>query len=96
MVIGAPSLVAAVEARGFEIADTDVSAVVAGLDRAFTFDKLQKAQTTRLGGARFFGTNPDRMLPHGDGYEPGARSILAAIETASGVAPLSSASRSPT
>ena len=88
MVIGARSLVAAVEARGFEIADTDVSAVVAGLDRAFTFDKLQKAQTALLGGARFFGTNPDRMLPHGDGYEPGAGSILAAIETASGVAPL--------
>jgi 4-nitrophenyl phosphatase len=88
MVIGAPSLVAAVEARGFEIADTDVSAVVVGLDRTFTFDKLQKAQTALLGGARFFGTNPDRMLPHGNGYEPGAGSILAAIETASGVVPV--------
>ncbi|WP_229665137.1 HAD-IIA family hydrolase [Paracoccus acridae] len=88
MVIGAPSLVAAVEARGFQIADTDVAAVVVGLDREFTFDKLQKAQTALLGGARFFGTNPDRMLPHGDGFEPGAGSILAAIETASGVMPL--------
>lgn len=88
MVIGAPSLIAAVKARGFEITETDVAAVVVGLDRAFTFDKLQKAQTALLGGARFFGTNPDRMLPHGDGFEPGAGSILAAIETASGVAPL--------
>ena len=28
------------------------------------------------------------MLPHGDGFEPGAGSILKAIETASGVAPV--------
>lgn len=88
MVIGAPSLVAAVEARGFQVADRDVAAVVVGLDRAFSFDKLQRAQAALLGGARFFGTNPDRMVPRGQGYEPGAGSILAAIETASGVAPV--------
>ena len=88
MVIGAPALVRAVEERGFEIADDDVSAVVAGLDRAFTFAKLAKAQTALMSGARFIGTNPDHMLPHGGGFEPGAGSILKAIETASGVAPL--------
>lgn len=88
MVIGAPSLVGAIEAQGFQIADRDVQAVVVGLDRAFTFEKLQKAQSALLAGASFFGTNADRMLPHGTGYEPGAGSILAAIETASGVAPI--------
>jgi 4-nitrophenyl phosphatase len=41
-----------------------------------------------MGGAHFIGTNPDHMLPHGDGFEPGAGSILKAIETASGVAPV--------
>jgi 4-nitrophenyl phosphatase len=87
MVIGATALVRAVEERGFEIADEDVSAVVAGLDRAFTFEKLARAQTALLQGAHFIGTNPDPMLPHGDGFEPGAGSILKAIETASGTAP---------
>jgi len=88
MVIGAPSLAGAVEAQGFQIANRDVQAVVVGLDRAFTFEKLHKAQSALIAGASFFGTNADRMLPHGLGYEPGAGSILAAIETASGVAPL--------
>ncbi|WP_371229271.1 HAD-IIA family hydrolase [Roseovarius sp. 2305UL8-3] len=88
MVIGATALRRAVEQRGFEIADEDVAAVVAGLDRAFTFEKLARAQTALMQGARFIGTNPDHMLPHGGGFEPGAGSILKAIETASGVAPL--------
>lgn len=88
MVIGATSLRRAVEQRGFEIANEDVSAVVVGLDRAFTFEKLAKAQTALMKGARFIGTNPDHMLPHGDGFEPGAGSILKAIETASGVSPM--------
>jgi 4-nitrophenyl phosphatase len=88
MVIGAPALLQAVEKSGFEIADENVSAVIAGLDREFSFEKLTKAQTALMGGAHFIGTNPDHMLPHGDGFEPGAGSILKAIETASGVAPV--------
>mgnify|MGYP000855138275 CR=1 FL=1 len=88
MVIGATALSQAVVKLGFELADEDVSAVVAGLDRAFTFEKLAKAQTALLGGAIFIGTNPDHMLPSGSGFEPGAGSILKAIETASGVPPI--------
>ncbi len=88
MVIGATALVRAVEERGFEVANEDVSAVVAGLDRAFTFEKLTKAQTALMQGAHFIGTNPDHMLPYGSGFEPGAGSILKAIETASGVVPM--------
>ncbi|MCO6362260.1 HAD-IIA family hydrolase [Paracoccus sp. 08] len=87
MVIGANSLVEAVAAQGFQIDDQDAKALVVGLDRAFTFEKLRKAQSTLLAGALFYGTNPDCMLPHGDSYEPGAGSLLAAIQTASGIAP---------
>lgn len=87
-VIGAQALADAVASKGFEIADTDVAGVVAGLDRDFTFAKLAKAQAALLGGAAFFGTNPDHMLPRGSGFEPGAGSILAAIEVASGIAPV--------
>lgn len=87
-VLGAPALVDAIVAKGFEIADTDVAAVVVGLDRDFTFAKLAAAQAAILDGAAYFGTNPDRMLPKGAGFEPGAGSILNAIETASGVVPI--------
>jgi 4-nitrophenyl phosphatase len=87
-VIGADSLRRSVAAKGFELAERNVAAVVAGLDRSFTFEKLALAQAALLNCAIFIGTNPDAMLPHGDGYEPGAGSILKAIETASGVAPV--------
>ena len=87
MVIGAPALFRAIEERGFAITDENVAAVIAGLDRAFNFEKLAKAQTALMGGAYFIGTNPDHMLPRGDGFEPGAGAILKAIETASGVQP---------
>ena len=87
MVIGAQALVRAVADRDFEIADEDVDAVIAGLDRSFTYEKLTRAQAALLGGAHFIGTNPDTMLPKGGGFEPGAGSILKAIEAASGVTP---------
>lgn len=87
MVIGAQALVRAVADRDFEIADEDVDAVVAGLDRSFTYERLASAQTALLGGAHFIGTNPDPLLPKSSGSEPGAGAILKAIETASGVVP---------
>ena len=88
MVVGSAALADAVTARGFELAVTDVAAVVAGLDRTFTYEKLSRAQDALLKGAAFVGTNPDPMLPNEAGFEPGAGSILKAIETASGVAPV--------
>ena len=87
MVIGAQALQSAVADRGFELVDEDVAAVIAGLDRSFTYEKLTKAQTALQGGAHFIGTNPDRVLPTDRGSEPGAGSILQAIEAASGVKP---------
>ena len=88
LVIGAPTLVRAVEDRGYVVAQKDVVAVVAGLDRAFTFEKLAMAQLALMGGALFVGTNPDHMLPDGTGFEPGAGAILKAIEIASGISPI--------
>ena len=87
MVVGSTALADAVAAQGFELAEKGVAAVVAGLDRKFTFKKLAQAQTALLSGASFVGTNADQMLPLGSGFEPGAGSILKAIETASGVTP---------
>lgn len=84
MVIGEKALVNAISECNFIIADKNVDAVIAGLDRSFTHKKLEKAQTALLKGAHFIGTNPDKMLPKDDGFEPGAGSILKAIEFASG------------
>lgn len=86
-VIGETGIQQAVEARGFTIADTDCVAVVAGLDRHLTYDKLRTATQLIAKGAAFVGTNPDRTLPSPDGPVPGAGSILAAIQAATGVQP---------
>src|SRR5690606_539976 len=77
----------AVGSRGFTIAEADCVAVVVGLDRELTYDKLRTATLLISQGAAFVGTNPDRTLPSPAGPVPGAGSILAALQAASGVQP---------
>lgn len=62
-------------------------AVVAGLDRKFTYDKLSEAHRQIQTGAAFIATNSDVTLPTEHGLEPGCGSIIAAIQAASGVTP---------
>ena len=57
-------------------------AVVAGMDRAFTYQKLQAAAAHVRAGAIFYGTNPDPTFPTPAGLAPGAGSVIAAIATA--------------
>jgi 4-nitrophenyl phosphatase len=64
-----------------------VQVVVAGIDPYMTYDKLKRATLLIRGGAQFVGTNGDRTYPTPEGLVPGAGSILAAIETATDVAP---------
>jgi 4-nitrophenyl phosphatase len=62
--------------------------VLAGLDRAFDYEKLADATRAILAGAHFVATNADALLPiEGGRVIPGAGSIVAAIETATGVSP---------
>jgi 4-nitrophenyl phosphatase len=60
----------------------DVLAVVAGLDRLLTYDKIRQAAHLIQGGALFIGTNPDLTLPTPAGSDPGAGAIISAIEAA--------------
>ncbi|MEO8286929.1 MAG: HAD-IIA family hydrolase [Chloroflexota bacterium] len=61
--------------------------VVAGLDLSFNYDSLQRACSAIRRGAHFIATNADATLPvEGGELWPGAGSIVAAIETCSGVA----------
>lgn len=87
-VVGEQGVVEALRARGFEtIADAaddrSVVAVVASLDRTFTYERLQRAADHVRAGAAFYGTNPDPTFPTPAGLVPGAGSMVAAIAAAS-------------
>lgn len=45
-------------------------AVVVGLDRKLTYEKLSIATKAILNGAELIGTNPDTLLPTADGFSP--------------------------
>jgi 4-nitrophenyl phosphatase len=90
-VVGEPALVEQlfstddlVQANGTSL---QAAAVVAGLDRKFTYDKLSEAHRQIQKGAAFIATNADVTLPTEHGLEPGCGSIIAAILAASGVTP---------
>lgn len=87
-VIGAPSLLQAVVDVGFEVTDQKPEAVVMGLDRQITHEKLRIAVDAILNGAVFVGTNPDLLLPTVDGFEPGAGATIRAVAAASKIEPL--------
>ncbi|MFE4668691.1 HAD-IIA family hydrolase [Streptomyces sp. NPDC056716] len=81
-VLGAPALSRAITDAGFVVADQDAAVVVVGLDRALTYDKLRTAVRLILDGAEFIATNPDRLIPHGPHLDPGAGTLVAAVEAA--------------
>lgn len=87
-VIGEKGLREALENRQFTLADDEVCAVVVGLDRQLTYEKLKRATLLIREGALFIGTNPDRSFPTPQGLVPGAGAILAAIQAASDQSPI--------
>lgn len=58
--------------------------VVVGLDLHLTYAKLAEAQRAVMAGARFIASNKDRAYPVEGRFLPGAGSIVAAIEVATG------------
>jgi 4-nitrophenyl phosphatase len=89
-VVGQAGLIEAMRGAGFEVmpdSSQPVAAVVAGIDFTVTYDKLKHAGLLIQRGAIFVGSNGDLTFPAEEGYYPGAGSILAAIEAASGVKP---------
>lgn len=87
-IVGEDGIRQAINQQGFIESDQDVVAVVAGLDRQISFEKLRRATLLIRSGAEFIGTNPDRTFPTPEGLIPGAGSILALLETASGTPPI--------
>lgn len=86
--IGEDGLFQAMEEQGFYYAEDSVIAVIAGLDRQFNYQKMSIANHLIRKGAPFYGTNPDLTYPSPTGSVPGAGSIIAAIEAASGSKPI--------
>jgi len=63
--------------------------VVAGIDRRFTYKKLSAAVSAIFAGATFIATNKDATFPVENGVLlPGGGAIVAAIERATGPAPV--------
>jgi 4-nitrophenyl phosphatase len=64
-----------------------VEAVVVGLNFSIDYKKIAIAADLIMKGAIFVGTNPDPTFPGPDGLYPGAGTMIAAVQTASGTAP---------
>lgn len=89
-VVGGEALRDAVRQAGCALVEGQqpvADAVVAGIDLELTYAHIRDAARHIHRGARFIGTNPDRSYPDVDGLSPGAGSILAAIEAATGQPP---------
>jgi phosphoglycolate/pyridoxal phosphate phosphatase family enzyme len=92
--VGEPGLKETLEESGAKVvnvsnkAEGAAQAVVAGICRSFTYQWLNGALQQLLNGAEFVATNTDATYPIENGnVEPGAGSIVAAIQAASGIAP---------
>lgn len=91
-VVGEPGLQS--ELRNSEIQtienpdEQSVDCVIVGIDRSFSYERLRQAQWAILDGAAFIATNSDSTYPaENDRLLPGAGTIVAAIQTATGVEP---------
>lgn len=65
-----------------------VDAVVVGIDREFTYEKLATASAAVRGGARLIATNHDPTYPTPRGLTPGGGAIVAAVAYASETEPI--------
>lgn len=83
-IVGEEGLYQAITDAGFVLTDNQPDAVVVGLDRAFTYEKMKKAFLGIQAGALFIGTNADRALPTEDGLWPGSGSLAMGIAAAAG------------
>lgn len=88
-VVGNPGLFESVEEAGLEpVPFKNAQAVIVGICHDFTYRMLQESSDAIRRGVLFMATNPDKTYPfEGGRLAPGAGSLVAAIESASGVAP---------
>jgi phosphoglycolate/pyridoxal phosphate phosphatase family enzyme len=89
-IVGGDGIREALAAAGVKVLDHDdedleAELVVVGWDPDFSYTRMRRAASLVRRGAAFFATNADATFPAPGGEEwPGAGSLLASIETASG------------
>jgi 4-nitrophenyl phosphatase len=86
-VVGQDGLRSALHEAGFVLVEDAADYVVVGMDFSVCYERLAEATLLVRAGARFIGTNPDRTFPSERGIVPGAGSLLAFLEAATGVSP---------
>jgi ribonucleotide monophosphatase NagD (HAD superfamily) len=86
LVIGERGIQEALTDHGFRLVDDHKQAdyVVVGFDSGFTYAKAREAALAVRRGALLIATNTDASLPTEQGEIPGAGSIVAMLETATG------------
>jgi 4-nitrophenyl phosphatase len=87
-VVGKEGLREALVERGFVLGQDGAHYVVVGWDPDLTWQALARATLLIRGGAQFIGTNPDVTFPREEGLVPGNGAQLAALQAATGIAPL--------
>jgi 4-nitrophenyl phosphatase len=87
LVIGERGIREALTQQGFRLVEDHEQAqyVVVGFDSTFTYAKAREAALAIRRGAPLIATNADASLPTEQGEIPGAGSIVAMLETATGV-----------
>jgi 4-nitrophenyl phosphatase len=81
-VVGSDGLKSIVTEAGFSLDENNAAAVVVGVDRDISYNKIRIASKLIREGAEFIGTNPDKTFPTPRGLEPGAGSIIASVAAA--------------
>jgi HAD superfamily hydrolase (TIGR01450 family) len=89
-VLGSDELGATLSDAGVQLTTDPASAtaVVVGLDVGLSYERLTRAVVAIAAGARFIATNDDPTYPMPNARYPGAGSIVAAVERATGEAPV--------
>lgn len=87
-VIGEEGLTSALRKKGFRFDERKPGAVVIGIDREITYDKLAKACLAVRDGALFISTNGDVALPTEKGLMPGNGAITSVISVSTQIDPI--------
>lgn len=89
-VIGEAGLLEELKNAGVQLTSLleEIKCVLVGMDRSFTFSKLNLAYQAIVRGASFLATNTDLTYPVERGTIPAAGSIVKAIEVSTGKNPL--------
>jgi 4-nitrophenyl phosphatase len=85
--LGGDGLRECLRGAGHTLASNEVNAVVVGLDKEFTYEKLTLASDLVRSGAKFIGTNPDLFYMTEKGPKPAGGILVQAVASSSGVTP---------